>query len=148
MTAKAAALSALLVLSAGCGGSSDAPETAPVSGIVTVKGQPKAGLNVTFQPEAGGRSATGITDDEGNFTLTTYNTGDGAAIGTHHVAVSAGSAGGEDAAPPPMPGFPGYEEWQKQQQEMIDPKYADPKTSGLTYTVTEDGLTDLKIEIP
>lgn len=137
---------ALSMGAAGCLGSPDAPPTAPVSGIVTVKGQPKAGLNVTFQPEAGGRPASGITDENGEFTLTTFNTGDGAIVGTHQAGVAAGSV--DENESPPMPGFPGYEEWMKKQREAIDPKYADPKKSGLTYTVPEEGLSDLKIEIP
>ncbi len=144
----ASSLALLLSLAAtGCGGGSDGPATAPVSGTVTVKGAPRGDLTVTFYSEGGGRPAIGITDADGEFSLTTNNTGDGATVGSHKAAVSAGGSG-EEASAPPMPGFPGYNEWMKKQRELIDPKYADPKTSGLTYTVPAEGLTDIEIKIP
>ena len=133
----------------GCGGgSSDAPELAPVSGIVTMAGQPKGDLNVTFYPESGDRPATGVTGPDGTFTLSTLNTGDGAPVGTNKVAITgaAGEAMGESG--PPMPGQAGYDEFMKAQAEKIDPKYADPETSGLFYTVPAEGLDDLEIKIP
>ncbi|MGC1275250.1 MAG: hypothetical protein WBC44_16210 [Planctomycetaceae bacterium] len=134
---------------AGCGGGpDDAPEIAAVSGIVTVKGQPAADLNVTFHPESGGRPATGVTGPDGTFTLTTLNTGDGAPVGTSKASVTA--AGGEvmGDSGPPMPGMEGYAEYMQAQAEKIDPKYADPATSGLVYTVPEDGLDNVEIKIP
>jgi hypothetical protein len=143
---------ALMAFAAGCGGgSTDVPEVAPVGGTVTVKGQPRGDLNVIFHPEGGGRPAMGMTDADGRFTLTTYNTGDGAAVGTHHVAITAGGGSGDGqpaATGPPMPGFPGYDQWMKEQRKKIDPKYADPKKSGLTYTVPKEGLPDVEIKIP
>ena len=137
----------LATLSSGCGGgSSGGPPIAPVDGVVIVDGKPKAGLNVTFHPEGGGRPATALTNADGSFEMTTFNTGDGAIVGKHSVSISAGS--GEEDASPPMPGFPGHEEWLKKQREMIDPKYGDPKTSGFTFTVPEGGLSDVEIKIP
>ena len=134
----------------GCGGGpDDAVELAPVSGIVTVKGQPKADLNVTFYPESGGRPATGITGPDGKFTLSTYNTGDGAPVGTNKAAITGGSTDaqyGPDG--PPQPGQPGYEAWMAQQTSKVDAKYADPEKSGLVYTVTADGLPNVEIKLP
>lgn len=140
------ACSALLVL--GCGGPSDAPEVAPVSGTLTVKGQPKGDLNVVFYPESGGRPATGITAADGTFTLTTLNTGDGAPVGTCKVAVTGGATEAIGETGPPMPGMEGYAEYMKAQAEAIDPKYSDPAKSGLVYTVPEDGLDNVEIKIP
>lgn len=134
----------------GCGGGpSDAPEIAPVSGVVTVGGKPKADLNVAFYPEIGGRPATGRTDAEGKFTLTTLNTGDGAPVGTSKVAITgAGDDQQVGDSGPPMPGMPGYEAWMAKQESAIDAKYADPETSGLVYTVPQEGLPNLEIKIP
>jgi len=129
----------------GCIGSADGPSVAPVSGMLTVGGKPRADVSVVFQPEAGGRPAQGVTDAEGRFTLSTFNTGDGAIVGTHNVGLG---AGGTDDAAPPMPGFPGFDEWQKKQREKIDPKYADPKKSGLVYTVPSEGLENVEIKLP
>ncbi len=140
----------LIITAIGCGGvGSDAPPIAPVSGIVTVKGQPKADLNVVFHPEAGGRPATGTTGPDGKFTLTTLNTGDGAPVGTNKVTVSGGAAQqdwGQDG--PPMPGMPGYDKWMQSQKAAFDPKYADPEKSGLMYTVPDEGLPNVEIKIP
>jgi hypothetical protein len=138
--------SALLI--AGCSGSSDAPEVAPVSGTLTVGGKPRGDLNVMFYPEGGGRPATGITADDGTFTLTTFNTGDGAPIGTCKVAVTGGAGAQMGETGPPMPGQAGYEEFMKAEAEKIDPKYSDPEKSGLVYTVTEDGFDNLEVKVP
>lgn len=139
----------LLTALFGCGGGSDAPPIAPVSGTLTVKGQPKADVNVKFFPDSGGRPASGRTDAEGKFVLTTLNTGDGAPVGTHKVSLSgAGALKDWGINGPPMPGMPGYEEWNREQKSGIDQKYADAETSGLVYTVPEDGLPNLEIKIP
>jgi hypothetical protein len=134
----------------GCGGGpDDVPDIAPVSGIVTVKGQPKGDLNVTFYPESGGRPASGITGPDGKFTLTTLNTGDGAPVGTNKVAITGSTADAQYGADgPPQPGQPGYEAWFGAQREKIDPKYSDPERSGLVYTVTPDGLPNVEIKLP
>ena len=51
-------------------------EVAPVSGRVTLDGQPMPGVHVSFQPQAGrdnqlnpGPGSVGVTDAEGRFTL-------------------------------------------------------------------------------
>jgi len=75
---------------AGCGGSSD-PGRVPVypaSGSVTLFGAPLAGATVAFAPSAGQPTAIGTTDSSGNFTLTTYEFGDGAAAGNFRVVIS------------------------------------------------------------
>jgi hypothetical protein len=71
------------------------PTMAPVKGRVTCHGKPVADAAVTFAPvpRAGeekepGKAATGFTDAEGNFTLSTYRNYDGALIGQHSVTVS------------------------------------------------------------
>lgn len=84
----------LLILVGGCG-SGDAHPTAAVQGKVLHNGQPVADAVVSFTPQAGaassnqpGKSATGRTDATGTFTLSTYQIGDGAIVGTHQVTVS------------------------------------------------------------
>jgi hypothetical protein len=91
----------LVCLVVGCSGGTKF-STARAGGTVTCEGQPVAGAVVNFTPLAaasgGGRGATGITDGQGRFVLTTYTTGDGAMVGKHRVSV-----GSEDANKP-LPG--------------------------------------------
>jgi len=72
----AIALCALVV--SGCGGveSEVEPPLEPVTGTVTLDGEPAAGVAVTFAPGEGtsGNGASGMTDASGKFTLN-YRTG-------------------------------------------------------------------------
>src|SRR5262245_17864253 len=79
-----------LVLALGCG----SQRVVPVSGTVTMDGQPLAGAEISFAPiakegaiEAGPGSA-GKTDKEGKFTLKTIKGESGAIPGKHRVAIS------------------------------------------------------------
>ena len=75
----------LLVLIAGCG---DPDKPVEVRGIVTLDNVPVAGATVTFMPvEGNARPASGFTDDQGVFTLTTFKKGDGALRGDYKVVV-------------------------------------------------------------
>lgn len=90
-----------LVVTIGCNG--DGPSVVKVTGKVTLKGQPIKGANVQFHPEKG-PMAIGITDDQGNFTLTTSGRA-GAPVGLNKVAISkpapAPAGGGMPANPTP-----------------------------------------------
>ncbi len=61
----------------------------PVSGKVTVKGQPAVGALVIFFPEgsSGTNPSTGVCGEDGTFTLTT-GTGEGAPAGKYIVTIS------------------------------------------------------------
>lgn len=84
-------LAAALLLAAGCqrGGA------VPVSGRVTLNGQPLANVHVSFQPIAAGTDVNpgsgsyGITDSDGRFTLRLVE-GDrsGAAVGKHRIEIT------------------------------------------------------------
>lgn len=76
------------LLLTGCGGGGDKVQTHKVKGKVTYNGSPVAGATVTFSPqEKGSPAALGITDAQGIYTLTTYDSGDGAAAGLYKVLV-------------------------------------------------------------
>ena len=125
---------------AGCGGDpGDAPETVAAKGTVTVDGQPMAGLSVAFIP-ASGKLATGETDDQGNFTLTTNEPGDGAVVGSYSVAINR-----IQEATEAMPGMDGYK---KPEPPPFARKYTDAQTSGLTATVDADpAKNDFKFDL-
>jgi hypothetical protein len=97
VTARAVATFGLILL-AGCGGPPEGRVAAyPVQGKVTFKGRPLAGALVTFRPAKGTASgdlpgATGRTDEEGVFRLSTYGADDGAPAGDFLVSVSAAPA--------------------------------------------------------
>jgi hypothetical protein len=83
----------VLVLS-GCGGGD--VSMAPVSGRVTMQGQPVRNVFVVFHPQptdgsvvAPTRPAMGQVDDDGRYELSTKVQGDGAAVGTHRVSIVA-----------------------------------------------------------
>jgi hypothetical protein len=75
----------------GCGGKG--PKTARVSGTVTMSGKPLPKVGVTFLPTKKGPAATGVTNENGEFTLTTTRKGDGAVLGKHKVTVGAAEEG-------------------------------------------------------
>ncbi len=78
-------------LFAGCGGTSEQSSNllkpVPVKGTVTYKGKPLTGGTIRFEPEDGGREASGNIEPDGSFSLSTFGSADGAVAGTHKVAV-------------------------------------------------------------
>ena len=85
---QAAAICSLL-FAQGCGGTFNA---APVSGTITLNGQPLKDATVTFTPQGGGNespASSGRTDSSGNYSLTMISDNStGALIGKHSVRVS------------------------------------------------------------
>jgi hypothetical protein len=87
-------LTALALSAAGCG--SEPYQTAPVSGRVTLNGQPLASAAVMFQPVATGGNINpgpgsyGITDADGRYTLTLIGKETkGGVVGKHKVRIAA-----------------------------------------------------------
>lgn len=124
----------------GCGSDRDA--TAPVSGRVTVDGEPVVGAQVRFQ--AGRRTAAAQTGEDGRFTLSTYEKDDGAVPGTHTVAVLfprpifVGTL-----RPGEMPPKPVADDW----VSPVPQKYWSEETSGLTREVVEGEDNFFEIEL-
>jgi hypothetical protein len=107
----------VLFFSGGCGDSR--PKRVPVSGKILIDGEPLAYGSVTFVPD-GGRQSTGTLDKSGNFTLTCFESGDGALIGTHHVQVLANEVINTTTT-----------KWHAPK------KYADRRTSGLVQEIKD-----------
>ena len=79
--------SCLLALSVlGCSGS-DRPELAPVTGTVTLDGQPLERAALIFRP-AQGRASRGITDAQGHYELTYLRDIHGAQVDSHTVTIT------------------------------------------------------------
>src|SRR5437870_4460006 len=87
---------ALFCAAIGCG--REPYKVAPVSGTVTLDGQPLAGAWVTFMPVGTrdspdpGPTSSGKTDAQGKFTLAIEPGRPGAVVGKHKVAVNAGGS--------------------------------------------------------
>jgi hypothetical protein len=83
-------LAVIAITAVGCG-KPEPPARMPVSGIVTIDGQPVPSAAVTFYPLFEGFSgeviAEGVTDGSGRYTLA-CPLGDGACLGKHKVTVA------------------------------------------------------------
>src|SRR5262245_61631407 len=68
--------------------------TAPVTGVVRINGQPLGSGNIMFAPDVrgdgvnSGKPAFGTLDSAGHFALSTYADADGAVVGEHTVTIS------------------------------------------------------------
>lgn len=75
-----------ITVALGCGSPGTAP-TVPARGMLLHNGKPAQAARIIFTPKSG-RPATGNTDDEGRFVLSTFESDDGAVPGEHTVTVS------------------------------------------------------------
>ncbi|NCY17537.1 MAG: carboxypeptidase regulatory-like domain-containing protein [Actinobacteria bacterium] len=129
----------LFLSTPGCSSGPKRPATVKVSGKVTMNGTPVPRATVSFQPTApGGRAAVGITDDAGQYALTTFTAGDGAVAGDYGVAIvkmeegaaaGAGTANTDQYIPPegmkePPPA-----------KSLIPTRFNNPRESGLRASV-------------
>jgi hypothetical protein len=121
-----ALLSCVFLALAGCG--DGRPTRVPVSGMVLIDGQPLKHGYVKFVP-ANGRPSVGTIGQDGSFTLTCFDGGDGAIPGTHRVQVTANRIISNTKI-----------EW------YAPSKYGDFRTSGIEIKVSEP-VDDLKIEL-
>lgn len=123
--------SCFALLIAGCGGE---PGLARVSGRISYIGKPLEKGEVFFTPEEPGkRGARGIIDSSGNYTLSTYDSGDGAYVGKHKVNIIA--QGPDKPVPPKMKGRMMEEDMQGSGDPLIPRKYFSTQTSGLSADV-------------
>ncbi len=131
----------------GCGSSDEWSEKRlrvyKVAGTVLLDGNPCPDAMVTFFSDNNPVSATGRTDAEGKFQLTTYKDGDGAVEGSQKVTVvkrefvqqKTRYDSAKESSVALLP------------KELLQKKYMTPTTSGLSYTVASSGKNDFKIEI-
>ncbi len=131
--------------------------TVPVSGKITVDGSPMEGVMVVFDSGQSGRAASGITDAQGMYTLTTEVSGDGALPGSYKVAVSKHENVGDFERPKNVdPNDPksldaiySKVDPRKQQQSRnaIADMYANPNGSGLVAEVKDSGENKFDFQV-
>lgn len=112
------------VFVAGCGGG---PNFVAVSGVVKVDGQPYKNAVVSFQPQSSdgnpnpGIGSSGVTDDQGRFTLTAADGKKGAAVGKHRVRIQTKREGSAVAVDPTVGSPDSDPNAGKKTKGMIDP---------------------------
>lgn len=144
------------VLFLGCGGASDAPQLAKVSGTVTMGGNPVVDATVTFHLDGEGapRPGMGKTDASGNFRITTFNNNDGAIVGTHIVTVAkieanpAESSGDMDMEGEAYGAAMNAAASETEDRKQVFPEeYATKATSPLKITVPAGGNDDVQLDL-
>lgn len=116
-------------LFAGCG--EGRPKLVKVEGTVTFEGKPLEQGTVVFIPKEG-RTASAMVVDGRLTDLMTYEPGDGLPLGTHVVTVQSVKNAGDMYAP---------------RESLIPEKFGNPKTSGLSVTITGSGQAPLVIDL-
>lgn len=135
----------LVILVSGCQGSS---EMVPVSGVIKLDGKPFPFASVMFVPQdSAGRDATGTTDEQGRFVLSTVEPRDGAKPGKYKVVIFPGAPATEGA--PGMTADQAMEAASKQPAKApkspISAAYTRPDQTPLAQDVPPSG--DIVIEL-
>jgi hypothetical protein len=139
---RAGAVAVVCALVAGC---SDRPKLAKVKGTVTLDGKPLAAGSVTFEAK-GVRSATGKIINGEIVEVTTYDTGDGAPVGSHRIAVSATADAGAAVVANPGESSKVPKSEYMSGKSLIPTAYNDPGTSGLTAEIKSgENTVELKL---
>lgn len=139
------ALALTLTLAVGCG---PGAKYAPVSGRVTLNGQPLANATVSFQPIAadGGVNApapgsTGQTNANGEYTLVSADGKPGAWVGKHVVRITAvAEQVGDGDSRPPRGGWP--------QVDKVPARYNKDSKEEFTVPAGGTGSADFALTSP
>jgi len=142
----------------GCGSSDGHPDRVDAGGTVTYNDEPVAGAQVVFRVK-GGHAATAVTDEDGQFILSTFGQQDGAIPGEHTATVvkttkvelddpssdpgnsntmeEAMTASAKAAAQGDAPTT----------KSLIPARYGNPETSELKFTVSATDTNDFDIKL-
>lgn len=131
---RGACVAILAITAVACGPSH--PPVLPISGMVTLDGQPVESGKLTFETP-GQRPATGVIRNGEIVEMTTFEFNDGAPPGNHSVAVFVVKENYNYVAPDNPGAASGSASMQV--TSLIPKRYNDPATSDLTADVTYDG---------
>ena len=141
-------LSSFVLFAAGCGPKPvEKPRTAPVTGVVLYRGKPVEGAMVSLLTEQVSQAATGTTDADGKFTLSTFQPNDGAVPGSHRATVikldpELQQKPGEDAN-----AYTSRVLGKDPGRSLLPAKYASVRTTILTPQIKADGPNELRLEL-
>lgn len=130
-------LAALGLTALGCGKGYEGGKLAPVSGTVTLDGQPAAGVTVLFDPtdKTGGQGGMGATDASGKYELKTRGEFAGVVPGQYKVTcVKYVMPDGS-----PIPNDPNFSMATSGAKQVLPAKYSDPQRTVLSATVPAEG---------
>jgi len=135
---------------AACGqGISDQPRVVRVSGVLTQKGNPVEGATVGFNTPGAPRAATGKTDADGKFQLSTFGDNDGAVPGEHVVTVIKLNPELQQKPEESADDYTTRMLGKNPSKSLLPQQYASPQSSPLKVTISADGPNEnleLKIE--
>ncbi|QDU77935.1 hypothetical protein Pan97_50140 [Bremerella volcania] len=140
----------LLVLVTGCW-SSGGPTTYPVKGLVQYEGKPVEDATVTLIPkQSDGRSASGTTNAEGTFEVTTYISpslqAPGAMPGEYDIVVSKIEVRELDPDLNPQEAQAAFQKLGPP-KNLLPKKYRSPNTSGLSVTIENGSPEPLALDL-
>lgn len=137
---------ATFVFIGGCG-RNNYPTTVKIQAKVMLDGKPLPNVMVTFMPTDGKRSATGMSDDQGNVSeMSTFAPNDGVVPTSHQIAVNPKEA-------PPMGGFEigdmegSTKSGASRYVPPFPPRYFVPATSEITATVEANGPNEFTFDL-
>jgi hypothetical protein len=133
----------LSILVAGCGGG---PEVAEVEGKLTRGGAPLKNVRVEFWPASDGPKSTGVTDDQGRYTLKTEDGRTvGALVGAHTVVLKDLDVYGDTFLGRKAENMPTLSKGTKERFAKV---YSDPGQTQLKKTVTAGQKNVIDLELP
>jgi hypothetical protein len=112
----------------------------PVSGVVLLHDKPLGDATVSFIALDGRVSCRGVTNDQGEFILSTYDRGDGAPAGRYRVLVSIDEF---DVSPEGRP----VAKPKKRSGPPVPVRYSRQAESPLTAEVTEAGPNQFRFQL-
>jgi hypothetical protein len=130
-----------LAMATGCGDGEDRIDTHPARGAAMFESKPMTDALITLHPVSGEPKTRhllprGVVDAEGNYTLGTYRTADGAPVGDYKVTVVWTPEGDNGIVRPDMSG------------DKLQGRYARADKSDIRVTIKEGDNTLPPIELP
>ena len=125
---RAGATFGVLLFALGCGGGN----RAEVSGkVIRADGSPLVGARVIARSDATGKSASGLTDNDGHYVLSTVEPGDGVPAGDYKASIIEYRGTGDNMRP-----------------ASISLKYGNPDDSGLAFEISggEEKVFDVVVD--
>jgi hypothetical protein len=133
----------LLALAAGC---ARGPEFAEVEGTLSRGGNPLKNVRVEFWPEVDGPKSSGVTDDQGRYTLKTEDGRNlGAMVGPHRVVLKDLDVYGDTFLGRKAENMPVLNKGAK---ERFSKSYGDAARSQIKKSVTAGQKNVINIELP
>ena len=109
----------------------------PVEGVVLLDGNPLPSASIQFVPQGKGKNATGVTDSEGKFAMSTVDPRDGVQPGSYKVVVV------------PLPKASAPQQFASADEAMRAAARPQPKVaSTFPQKYTRPDLTPLVVEVP